>query len=170
MGLALAELELLNLRGHDHTHDIAVLLDSLDVTVHVSLGLGIFLIPLGILGESALLRAVEVLIESSQNSLGKVLGPNGGETTKTSWSVDVSDHSHDFDWWGLDHSHLVDDFDLDGLLTFLLLRSSDNMGASSFVPNESSKMDWLGPVILRESLHGSLSALGPSLWKETEMA
>lgn len=38
---------------------------------------------LGILGESLLLRSVPVLVESSLHFIAEMLGPHGGERSKT---------------------------------------------------------------------------------------
>jgi len=140
-------LDLLDLSSAKNSDSLAVLLDSLDISVDVLLGLGIFLISLGIVGESLLLGEVVVLIESSDDTFWELLGPNGGESSESSWGLDVSDHTDDLHGWALDNGTWLDDILSDGLLTFLLFLISDDVGHTGFVTHEGSEMDWLGSII-----------------------
>jgi hypothetical protein len=105
---------------------------------------------LSIVGEGLSAGNVIVLVESSEACLWKVLSPDGGECSKTSWGIDVTNHTDDLDWWAFDNGDWLDDILLDGLLTFLLLLISDDVGHTGFVSHEGSKMNWLGSIILWE--------------------
>ena len=63
MSSILSELDLLDLGGAEHSDDGAVLSDSLDVTVHVLVGVGLLVVSLGVVGESSLLGGVVVLVD-----------------------------------------------------------------------------------------------------------
>jgi len=150
VSLSLSELALLDLGGAENSDDLAVLSDSLDVSLNVLLGSLILGVSLGVSGESSLLGDVVVLVESSDDTSWKVLGPDGGKSSESSWGLDVTDHTDNLDWWGLDNGDWLDDILLDSLLTFSLLLMSDNVGHTGFVSHEGGEVDWLGFVICRE--------------------
>jgi len=147
VSLLLSELALLNLSGAENSDGSAVLLDSLDISVDVLLRLGVLLISLGVVGESLLLGDVVVLVESSHDGLWELLSPDGRESSHTSWGLDVSDHTNNLHWWGLDNGDWLDDILSNGLLTLLLFFISDNVGHTGFVTHEGGEVDWLGSII-----------------------
>jgi len=150
VSLLLSKLALLDLGSNDDSDNLAVFLHSLDVSVWMLFVLGVLLILFGVVGESLLLGNVVVLVESSNDVSWKVLSPDSGESSESSWGLNVSDGSNDLHWWGLNNGDSLADILLDGLLTFSLLEVSDGMGHTSLISHESSKMDWLGLVILWE--------------------
>ena len=169
VGLLSSKLAFLDLSGNKDSDDGAVLSDSLDISVHVFLGvlwLGIFL---SVVLESVFLGNVIVLIESSDDTGWEVLSPDGRESSKSSWGINVTDHTDDLNWWGLDNGDWLNDILLDGLFTLSLLHVSDDVSHTGFVAHEGGEMDWLGSVVLWEMPNLTLVMLGSSLWKITQM-
>ena len=170
VGLSLSELAFLDLSGDEDSNDRAVLSDSLDISVDVFLGvlwLGVFL---GVVLESVLLGSIVVLIESSDDTRWEVLSPDGGESSESSWGINVTNHTDDLAWWGLDNGNWLNNILLDGLFTFSLLHVSDDVGHTGFVAHEGGKMNWLGGVISWEVPNLTLIVLGSSLWKITQVS
>lgn len=170
VSLSLSKLDLLDLSGAENSDDLAVLLDSLEISVDMLVGVSLLFVLLGVVGESLLLGARVVLIESSDDTLRKLLGPDGGESSESSWGLDVTDHTDNNHWWSLNNSGGIDDILLDGLLTFLFVNDSDDVGHTSLVAHEGSKMNWLGLVVLWEMSDVTLGVLSSSLWEECKMA
>lgn len=170
MSLLLSEsLKLVHLGGAKNSNGRAVFLDSLDISVNVLLGLSVFLISLGVVGESLLFGEVVVLIESSNDTFWKVLGPGGGESSESSWGLDVSNHTDNLHWWGLKNGTWLDDILSDCLLTFLLFFIPDDVSHTGFVSHEGGKMNWLSLIIWREGSDVTLGVLASSLWKISQM-
>ena len=170
VSLSLSEVDLLDLGRAENSDDLAVLGDSLDVSVDVSFGVSLLVVLLGVVGECLLLGGVVVLVESSDHVLLEVLGPDGGESSEASWSLNVTNHTVDDHWWSLDDGTNINDVLLDGLLTFLTVDNSDDVSHTSLVAHEGSKVDWLGGVILWEMSNLTLGILGLSLWEVGKMA
>ena len=147
LGLVLSKLELTDLGGGDNTDDGAVLSDAVHLSVDGVLVLLVALVLKSLLGESLLLGVHPVLVEVSLDIVIKVGSPDSLEGTETTGSLDVTDHTNDFHWWGLNNGTWLDDILSDGLLTFLLFLISDNVGHTGFVTHEGSEMDWLGSII-----------------------
>jgi hypothetical protein len=95
VGLALSEVELGELSGSEDTHDVAVLLDSLEVSLDGLLGLVVLLVALGVLGEGLLLGVLPVLVEATSELIGEVLCVDGGESAEASGGLDVTDQTDD---------------------------------------------------------------------------
>jgi hypothetical protein len=169
VGLLLSELAFLDLSGNEDSDDGAILSDSLDISVDVFLGVLGFRISLGVLLESVLLGGEIVLVESSKDTSWEGLGPDGGESSEASWGINITNHTDDLAWWGLDNGDWLDDILLDGLLTLSLLHVSDDVSHTGFVTHEGGEMNWLGSIILWEVSNLTLVVLGSSLWKITEM-
>jgi hypothetical protein len=53
-----------------------------------------------------------LLVESSLELVGKVLGPDGGQRSETSGSLDVTDNTNDNNGGSLDDSDGLDDLSL----------------------------------------------------------
>ena len=169
VSLLLSKLAFLNLSGNKDSNDRAVLSDSLDISVDVFLGVLGLRIFLGVVLESVLLGDIVVLIESSDDVSWEVLSPDGRESSESSWGINVTNHTDDLAWWGLDNGDWLNDILLDGLFTLSLLHVSDDVGHTGFISHEGGKMDWLGSIVLWEMPNLTLIVLGSSLWKITQM-
>lgn len=77
MSLALSEVELRDLGGSEHTDDVAVLLDSLEVSLDGLLGVVWLGIAGHILGEGLLLGVLPVLVEAALDLVVQVLSIDG---------------------------------------------------------------------------------------------
>jgi len=89
-----AKLELSDLGVGKNTDNLSELLDAVQFVLDVLWLLGGLL---GVLGESLPLGSVPVLVESALKFVGKVSGPDGGQSAKTIRSGDVTnntDHNH----------------------------------------------------------------------------
>lgn len=94
VGLLLLERGLADLSVGEDTDDGAVLLDALELAGDASTAVvGVLL---GILGESFLLALVPVLVEAALNLVAQMLGPDGGEGSETTGSLNVA-HKTDND-------------------------------------------------------------------------
>jgi len=88
MCLLLLERSLADLSVGEDTDNCAVLLDALEFAGDGRAGvLGVLL---GVLGESLLLALVPVLVESSLHFVAQVFGPDGGEGSQTTGSLNVA--------------------------------------------------------------------------------
>ncbi|KAH3662443.1 hypothetical protein OGAPHI_005695 [Ogataea philodendri] len=164
VSLLLGQWGLSDLGVDKNSHNGTVLGDSskllLDLSSVVSVLLGVF-------GESSLLRLVPVLVESSLDFVRKVLSPDGGQGSKTSWGLDVTNNTDNNKLWSVDDGSSLDDLSLVHLRTWSV-QVSDDGGHTSLVTKESSQSNWLRLDILRESLT-STSLLDSSLsWEETQ--
>ncbi len=148
--LVLAECKLADLSGADDTDDSSVLLDSLEITGVVSLGVGVLVLAVDILGESLLLGLHPVLVESALHVVVHVLGPDGGECAHTTGSLNVTDESDDLHGWALDNGASVNDILLDDLLTLTAFLVLDDVSHASLVAHEGGKVDGLGGVVTGE--------------------
>lgn len=158
VGLLLLKGSLLGLGVSKNSDNSTVLLDSLKL---LGDGLGTALVLLSVLGESGLLGLVPVLVESSSDLLGKVLGPDGGEGSKTSGGLDVANNTDNNHGGSVDNGGGLNDLSLVHLGASSV-EVSDNGGHTGLVTKESSEGNRLGLVILGEGL-GLSSGLGASL-------
>lgn len=150
MSLLLSEVKLGHLGVAQNSHNSAVLLYSLNISLNGFLALGIFLPSLDILRESLSLSVVPVLVELSLDLIRNGLGPHGGECSETSGGVDVTNETDNLDGRGLDNGNGLDDVLLEDLLTFSSFVISSDVSHTSLVTNESSQVDWLLWVISGE--------------------
>jgi len=169
IALLSSEVNFLDLSGNKDSDDRAEFGNSLDVSVDVFLGGGILGVFLGVVLESVLFGSRVVLVESSEDTSWEILSPDGGESSETSWGINVTNHTDDLAWWGLDNGDGFNDILLDGLLTLSLLHVSDDVGHTGFVSHEGGEVDWLGGIILWEMSNFTLVVLGSSLWKITQV-
>ena len=72
------------------THDVAVLLDAVNLGLNLLGFLGGLLC---ILGKSLLFRVIPILVESAFDLFGQVTGPDGGEGAKTVGCGDIADNA-----------------------------------------------------------------------------
>lgn len=105
VGLLLLEGSLADLGVGKDTDDSAVLLDALELAGDGRAAVvGVLL---GVLGESLLLALVPVLVESSLDLVGQVLGPHGGEGSQTTGSLDVAHKTNNDHLKDVSHRHIA---------------------------------------------------------------
>lgn len=150
VSLLLSEVELVQLGMGNNSDDLAVFLDS------VKLALDSLLVAplLAVLGEGLLLGVHPVLVQSSLELDGQVLGPNGGQSSETSGSFDVTNDTADNNWWGFEDGTGFNDFLLVQLGSWFVDISQD-VGHTSLESGEGGKVDWLGSVVLGIAPHSS---------------
>jgi len=147
----------------EHTDDSAVLADSLELASNRLAGrlcvLG------GVAGECLLLASVPVLVESSLQVVGKVLGPDGGEGSQTSGCLYVSHDTDDDERRSLNNGGSLDDLTLVHFAS-CSVKLSDNVGHSSLVSKEGSEVYRLLAVVDWERLDLSAVTGGPLFGQE----
>merc|ERR1719445_318939 len=112
MSLLLPTPEDLHLSVHDHTDGSAILFHLIQILFNLLLAKIISPLSAG-LGEGFLLGLRPVLIEPPLAFLADVLSPDGLQSSKTSWSFDVSNDSNGY--------HRRSFYDGNGLNNFLLV-------------------------------------------------
>jgi len=147
VSLVLTKAELADLGGAENTDNTGVLLDACEITLVVSLSVGVLVLAVNILAEGLLLGVHPVLVESALHIGIQVLGEDGGEGAETTWGLNVADESNDLHGRGLNDGGRVDHILLDGLLTLTTLLILDDVGHASLVADEGGKVDGLGGVI-----------------------
>lgn len=105
VGLLLLERGLSDLSVGEDTDDGAVLLDALELAGDG--GTVVLGVLLGVLGESLLLALVPVLVESALKLVAQMLGPNGGEGSQASGSLDVSHKTNNDHLKDVSHRHIA---------------------------------------------------------------
>jgi len=152
VGLLLLETGLGELGVAEDSNDGTVLLDSLHLSAD---GLAVVLTELlGVSGESLLLGSVPVSVESPLELIRKVLGPDGGQRSQSSGSLDVTDNTDDDHRWGLDNGNGLDDFSLVHLGSGSV-KVSDDVSHTGLVTHTGGEVDGLLGVILGESLNST---------------
>lgn len=157
MSSLLSKVELIQLSVDDNSDDSAVSLDSVEFSGDV-----LFISPLStVLGESLLLGVHPVFIESSLELGGQVLGPDGGQSSETSWGFNVTNNTDNNDWWSFEDGGSFNDF----LLVELgsdLIDISEDVGHTGLEDWESGEVDWLRRIVLWEASN-STSMMSSSL-------
>lgn len=105
VGLLLLERGLSDLGVGEDTDDGAVLLDALELAGDG--GTAVLGVLLGVLGESLLLALVPVLVESALKLVAQMLGPDGGEGSQASGSLDVSHKTNNDHLKDVSHRHIA---------------------------------------------------------------
>ena len=165
MGLLLAEVQLANLGVGNNTDDRAVLLDASKLTEEV---LGLLSNVLLVLRESLLLGAVPVLVEATEDFVGEMVGPDGGQSTETVGGLDVTDHTDN------NHGGSLNNGDsLTGLLAVPHLGTrhgdlTENVGHTGLVTHEGGEVAWLLLVVLGESTDTSSDGLRALAGEESQ--
>jgi len=111
VGNLLSELQLANLGVGQNADDLAVLLNAVDLGLNI---LGLLSSLLGVLGESLPLGSVPVLVETTTNIIGQMVGPHGGQSAKTIGGLDVANNADNNHGGSLEDSH--------GFHSFLLVQ------------------------------------------------
>lgn len=163
--LLLAEVELVELGVGDHTHDLAILDDALEL----SLDVGSFLVLRGVLGEGLLLRVHPVFVETAKSVFGQLRGPDGGEGAEAAGSLDVADDAHNHDGRGFDYGDCFDDFLLVQLGAGSLHGTKDVCHAS-LESGESCEVRLLRRIIFGEGSDSASVMLGALARGEAQMA
>jgi len=106
VSLLLSKVELVHLSVDDDSDNLTIFLNSIKLAGDV-----LFVAPfLDVLGESLLLGVHPVFIESSLELSGQVLSPDGGQSSETSWSFDVTNDTTNNNCWSFEDSASFDDF------------------------------------------------------------
>jgi len=95
-----------------------------------------------------------------------VLSPHCLEGTKATRSVDIADNSDDDNWRCLKDGHSFSHLFLVTLRAWTV-HLSDDMGHTSLVAHEGSKMHWFGGIIFRPAFDTSSVGSGSLLRQET---
>lgn len=157
--LLLSEVQLVHLGGGNHSNNGGVLSDSVEFDID---GFVLFvLMLLGVFGESFLLAAHPVLVESSKSVLVQLLGPDSGQSSKSSGSINVPDDSYHSHGGSFDDSHSLNDFLLVQLGSCSVNFSQD-VGHSCLESGEGSQVTGLGRVILGEMSDSTSESFGSS--------
>mmetsp|Transcript_6025 Transcript_6025/g.14343 ORF Transcript_6025/g.14343 Transcript_6025/m.14343 type:complete len:373 (-) Transcript_6025:12-1130(-) len=160
----LADLDLADLRVHEHAHNLAVVLNALQLALDVLSAVRV----LGrVLSESLFLRLVPVLVEAALHLLGEVLGPHGGEAAQPVRRAHVADDADHDDGRRLDDGHALDDLLLVQLGAGLVHLAHDVRHAA-LVAEEGGEVRRLGRVILGECLDAATVAARALLGQEPE--
>lgn len=120
----------------DESDNLAVLFDLAQSSLLTRLSLGPFLL---VLSESQFLGFSPVLVESPFSFIRNVLGPDGLESSKASWGLDVTDDTDADHWWTIDDGDWLDDFFLVKLVA-LSSDFSDDVRHTGFVTDESGQV------------------------------
>lgn len=167
VSLLLSNANLADLSVGNSAHHGGELADAVQIAVDgLLLGLGVVVL-LGVLGEGLLLRTIPAAIETTKSLLTDVVGPDGGESTKTTGSLNVANKTDD------DHGGSLDDGD--GLANLLLVNLgastidlTNNVGAASLVAHEGSEVGRLSGVITGETSDTSAVVSAALTGQETQ--
>jgi hypothetical protein len=158
----LSELELADLGVGEHTNDLAVVLDAVELVLDV---LGFLGELLGVLGESLSLGSVPVLVESALHLVRQVASPHGGEGAESGRGLDISHNTHHSHGGSLEDGHSLHSV----LLVELGARSLDltnNVSHAGLVSHEGSQVHRGGLIgILGEGTDATVVVLGSLLGK-----
>ena len=165
VGLLLTEVQLADLGVGNDTDNRAVLLDTSELTEEV---LGLLGNVLLVLGESLLLGTVPVLVEATEDLIGKVVGPDGGQSTETSRGLNVSNHTDNHHRGSLNNG--------DSLASLLVVPHlgpghmdfTKNVSHTGLVTHEGSEVARLLFVITREGADTSTDGLRALPGKESQ--
>mmetsp|Transcript_22310 Transcript_22310/g.37324 ORF Transcript_22310/g.37324 Transcript_22310/m.37324 type:complete len:243 (+) Transcript_22310:1574-2302(+) len=146
VGHLLSELHLADLGVSQYTHNLAVLLDAIELGLNILRLLSGFH---GILGERLLLGAVPVLVEAASHVIRQVIGPDSGQTTQSVGGGYVSHNSDHNHGWGFYNRYSLHRLSLMQLRT-RSLDLSDNMTHTCLVTHECCQVGGERLIILRE--------------------
>ena len=170
MGLLLSELELGELGVDEHSHDRAVLLDSVHILHHGLHALVVFLPLLSVLREGLLLGEVPVLIESSLQLGGQVLSEDSGELSESAGGLDVSYESHNLEGRALNDGDRLNNVLLDELFTLSVLVVTRNMGHTGLVAYKGGEVDGTLGVVPGEGSDAASVMSGSAAGEESQRA
>jgi len=156
--LLLANRDLRDLGVSDDAHNVAVLLDALNLLVGV-LGLVRFL--LDVLGKGLLvLGLVPVAVHAAAELVRQMLSPHGGERAQAAGGLHITNETNNHHRGGLD-----DGDGLYGLLLVLLgarlLDITDNVRNAGLVAHEGGEVAGLRSIVAGELPHAALGMGAP---------
>lgn len=162
------KVELPDLSVGNNTHNGAELRDTVKLVLDVLSSVSLVL--LGVLGVGLLLALVPVLVATTLELLGKMLGEDSGESPQSTRGLNVSHNSNNNHRRGLKNGN--------GINNLLLVHegtravnSTDNVGHTGLVPTECSKVRGSRRIlILGEGAHTSLMTLGTLLGEESKIS
>lgn len=159
VGDLLSELELSDLGVSKDAHNLAVLLDALNLGLNL---LGLFSSLLGVLGKSLLLGAVPVLVEAALEVIRQVVSPDGGQGAQAVGGGHISDNADD------NHGGSLKNGDSLNSLLLVQLRSrslnlSHHMTHTSLVADEGGQVRSGGGIVLGERTNATSVVPGPLL-------
>mmetsp|Transcript_11521 Transcript_11521/g.25350 ORF Transcript_11521/g.25350 Transcript_11521/m.25350 type:complete len:248 (+) Transcript_11521:619-1362(+) len=162
------KVELLHLRVGDDTDNLTVLGDTLKLLLDIfSIVLSVLL---GVLGVSLTLALVPVLVRTTLEFLTQVLSEDGGQGTKSTRSLQVSNNTDDNHGRGLQDGNGINNltFVHDGSGT---VNTTDDVGHTGLVGTEGSKVWGSGCIIVPgEGTDASRVVLGTLLWEESQVS
>jgi len=168
VGLLLAQIQLVQLSVSQHTDDLAVLDNTVELLLQLllaSLGGQV----LGVLGEGLLLGGNPVLVEATLDSLIEMLSPDGGQRTETARSLDVTNDTNNHQRRGLNDGDGLDDLLLVSLGT-RTVQITHNVGHTSLVAQKGSQMGLSASIVLGESLYAAAQTGSTLTRQEAERA
>jgi len=134
VSLTLTKRNLVDLSVSKNTDDAAVLLELLDVSLHV----GLKVLGLGVLGESLPLAGIPVLVEATFALIGQVLSPDSANGVKTSGSLLVTNNTNNDHRRSLKDGNSLKDLLLVKKLAKRTINITNNVSHTSLVTHESS--------------------------------
>merc|ERR1719285_57394 len=165
MSLLLHFTQNLHLCVSNNSDDTAVLLDLTQISLNLLLAQGIG--PLGgVLGESLLLASRPILVESSLTFLSNMLSPHCLEGSQSTRGVDIPHYTNNHNRWSFEDGHSFSHLFLVTLGAWTI-HLSDDVGHTSLVAHEGSKMNWFGGIIFRPAFDTTSIGFGSLLGQET---
>jgi len=166
MSLPLSDAKLADLGVDQQADDRAATTDAFEFLVD-----GVFLllraVLLAVFGEGLLLGFGPVLVESSSDIFGEMLGPDGCQRAKSLGSVDVSNNTNGNHRRSFQDSNRFDNFFLVELRS-RLIHFTKNVSATSLVGHEGGQMWRFGDIIFGEALDLSLFSCASLSWEESQ--
>merc|ERR1711976_595211 len=165
VSLLLAETNLADVSVGENADDLAVLLHASKFSFHV---LVVFVSNTGsVAGESLLLAAVPVFVETTFDRFRQMFSPDSGEGAKTTRGFVVTNQTND------NHRRSFDDGDsFDGFLLVELgswfVDVTEDVSATGLVTHESGQMARISLVVLGKSLDATLRVDASLSWQETK--
>jgi hypothetical protein len=162
VSLLLSEVEEVELGVDDDSNNLAIFLQSVELGSDI-----LFILKLlSILGESLLLGVHPILVQSSSELGRKMLGPDCGQCSQTSGSLNIPNDADNDDWGSFKNGCSFNDFFLVQFRSDFV-NFSEDVGHTSFEDWEGSQVDRLAFVVLGEGTNSTSMMLGPLSWKES---
>jgi len=164
VSLLLTKGDLGDLRVSQNTDNLALVLDALELFKD---GLLVISVLLDVLGEGFLLAMVPVLVETALALITEMLSPDGGQGAETTRSFNVTNNTDNNNWGSFNDGDSFNNFLLVELGTSTI-DFTDDVGHTSLVTNEGSKVRGELSVILGETSDFSSNARAALAGQETQ--